>query len=133
MPETTMPEVGVFLLTSSQTPGKIKKGDYRYILVCHGKGESREGSGILFDTTGNRLILTCAIEALGRITRPCMITIHTDCRYLINSHGQLERWKSAGWKRPSGELKNADLWQQLHKALKEHLVRYRFENMDKYR
>lgn len=131
MPEMKMPEVGAFLFTSTKTPGKIKEGTYWYKLICYGK--PADGKGTLINTTGNRLILTCAIEAVERLTKPCMITIFTDCRYLINSHGQLERWKSADWKRPSGELKNVDLWQRLYKALKRHLVRYRYENMDKYR
>lgn len=60
-----------------------------------------------------------------------MITIHTDCRYLINN--KMQEWKAAGWKRQGGDLKNADLWQQLYELQKPHAVRYHFENMDLYR
>lgn len=121
-------QVDIFLVISSRTPGKQKKAGYKYILVCNGR--TLEGSGELKDTTGHRLLLTCAIEALKRMTRPSMITIHTDCRYLINN--KMQEWKDAGWKRQGGELKNADLWQQLYNLQKPHAVRYHFENMDKF-
>lgn len=122
-------QVDIFLVISSRTPGKQKKAGYKYILVCN--GYTLEGNGELKDTTGHRLAMTCEIEALKRMTKPSMITIHTDCRYLINN--KMKEWKDAGWKRQGGELKNADLWQQLYELQKPHAVRYHFENMDKYR
>lgn len=122
-------QVDIFLVISSRTPGKTKKADYKYILVCNGR--SVEGTGELTDTTGHRLVMTCAIEALKRMTKPSMITIHTDCRYLLNN--KMQEWKEAGWRRQGGELKNADLWQQLYDLQKQHAVRYHYENMDKYR
>lgn len=125
-----MQQVDIYLVISSKAPA-TKKAWYKYMLVC--KGHPLEGKGELQNTTGHRLVMTCAIEALKRMNRPSMITIHTDCRYLINSHGQLRQWKDAGWERPHGELKNADLWQQLFELQKDHVLRYHFENMDKYR
>ncbi len=122
-------QVDIFLVISSRTPGKTKKAGYRYILVCN--GHSIDGYGELTDTTGHRLVMTCAIEALKRMTKPAMITIHTDCRYLINN--KMQDWKAAGWKRQGGNLKNADLWQQLYDLQKPHAVRYHFENMALYR
>ena len=121
-------QVDIFLITSSHSPGKTKKAWYRYILVCGGR--SVTGKGELTATTGHRLVLTCAIEALRRMTRPSMVTVHTDCRYLISNH--MAEWAAAGWKRPGGELKNADLWEELYGLQKNHAVRYHFENMDKY-
>lgn len=122
-------QVDIFLVISSRTPGKTKKAGYKYILVCNGR--SVEGTGELTDTTGHRLVMICAIEALKRMTKPSMITIHTDCRYLINN--KMQEWKDAGWKRQGGELKNADLWKQLYDLQKPHAVRYHYENMDNYR
>lgn len=122
-------QVDIFLITSSKTSGKIKRAGYKYILVC--KNRTCEGSGELINTTGHRLVMTCAIEALKRMTKASMITIHTDCRYLINN--KMQEWKDAGWKRQGGELKNADLWRQLYELQKPHAVRYHFENMDIFR
>lgn len=123
-------QVDIFLVISSRAPGKQRKAKYRYILVCNGR--SAEGSGELSDTTGHRLLLTCAIEALKRMTKPSMITIHTDCGYLINN--RLQEWKESGWKRTDGkELKNEDLWQQFYDLQKPHAIRYRFECMEMYK
>lgn len=126
-----MQEVGIFLAVSSHSPGKIKRGWYKYIMVC-GDYTVEKKAGTK-ETTGNRLAMICAIEALKRMRKPSVITIHTDCRYLINGHGNLQAWKDNGWKRRDGrKLKNTDLWQQLSDLQKNHAVRYRFENMDQY-
>lgn len=122
-------QVDIFLVISSHSPGKIKKAWYKYILVCNGR--TLEDKGELTNTTGNRLALTCVNEALGRMNRPSMITIHTDSGYLTNN--RLQSWKENGWKRPGGELKNADLWQQFDALQKGHAIRWHYENMDKYR
>lgn len=121
--------VDIFLIISSRSPGKTKKAWYKYIMICNGR--ALEDKGELSQTTGHRLILTCIIEALKRMTKPCKIVIHTDCRYLIDN--RMQKWKEAGWKRPTGKLKNADLWQQLYDLQRNHEISYYFENMDKYR
>lgn len=121
-------KVDIFLIISSRSPGKTKKAWYKYIMVCN--GHTLTDKGELTNTTGHRLVLTCAIEALKRMNKPSMITFYTDCNYLINN--RLQEWKDAGWKRSSGKLKNADLWQQLYDLQKPHAIRWRYENMDKY-
>jgi ribonuclease HI len=125
-----MKTVSIFIWTSTKAP-KARKAGYQYILVCDGhtlkdKGEAR-------DTTGNRLVLTCAIEAFRRMTRPSVITIFTDSRYLIRGQESLSGWARNGWKRPGGrKLKNTDLWQELYELEKIHAVRCRYEWMDPY-
>lgn len=125
-----MQQVDIFLTISTKAPS-TKKASYKYILACN--GHTLTGTGDLTNTTGHRLVMTCAIEALKRMKKPAMITIHTDCRYLINGHRNLQIWKEAGWTRATGELKNADLWQQLFELQKGHAVRYRYENMESYK
>lgn len=122
-------QVDIFLTISAKTTGKIKQGNYKYMLICGSC--TKEWEGELRNTTGNRLALACCIEALGHMTKPSMITIHTDWRYLLNNH--LQEWKDKGWKRPTGKLKNADLWQQLYDLQKPHAIRWHYENMDIYR
>lgn len=120
------PKVDIFLIVSSKTPGKIKKASYQYILVYNGRSRSQNGE--LTNTTGGRLILTCAIEALKRMTKLSMITIHTDSYYLINGYKSLQARKGQG-----GMLKNDDLWQQLAAVKKGHAIQWCFENMDLYK
>lgn len=123
--------VHIFLVISSRSPGKKKRAGYRYILVY--RGHTLTGEGKLFDTTGHRLVMACAVEALKRMKKPSEIVIHTDCRYLINGSENLSKWKAAGWHRERGELKNADLWQQLEELQRDHLVTYKFDNMEPYK
>lgn len=122
-----MPKVDIFLLTSTKSMGKIKKAGYRYILIYN--GHTQEGKGTQEETTGNRLILTCAIEALKRMTKLSMITIHTDSGYFINGHKKLQTWKQNGWK----GIKNVDLWQQFDKAQKGHAIQCCYEDMSIYK
>lgn len=124
-------EVSIFLVVSTRTPGKTKKAGYKYILAC--KDRTLTGGGEIKSTTGHRLIMSCLIEALKRMTRPSMITVYTDCRYLINNFQHLQEWQTAGWRRQGGELKNVDLWQQIEQLARGHAIRWVFENMDKYR
>lgn len=127
-----MQKVDIFLVLSTRATGKIKKAEYKYILVCN--GHSLTGNGTVTDTTGNRLALICTTEALKRMNKASLITIYTDSYYLINGYKNLEARKANGWKRPGGQtVKNADLWQQLHELQKIHAVRYQFEDMEKYR
>lgn len=127
-----MQEVGIFLVRASCTPGKIRNAWYKYIMVCG--NHTIEEKVEVKETTGNRLVMLCAVDALKRMRKTSVITIYTDCRYLINGHGYLQEWKDNGWKKRDGrKLKNVELWQQLYDLQKNHAVRYRFENMEKYR
>lgn len=125
-------QVDVFLTTSAHSPGRVRKGQYKYILVCN--GHTLEGKGELDNATGNQLALVCAIEALKRMARPSVITIHTDSHYLIDGNEKLLKRRDAGWRREDGkELKNLSLWQQLYSLQKNHAARYHFECMDMYK
>ena len=126
-----MKQVHIFLITSAKTPGRHKEAWYRYILVCDGK--TLDQQEYAKDISGNRLIMACAIEALKRMTKPAMITIHTDSYYLTSGHGKLARWKDDGWKRQNKkEVKNADLWKQLEALMRPHAVRFKVEPMEMY-
>lgn len=78
------------------------------------------------NTTNNRMELTAAIRALEALTRPASVRLHTDSQYLQKgiSHW-IENWQRNGWltsdKRP---VKNADLWQQLHRLAAQHRVQW---------
>lgn len=71
---------------------------------------------MLEEATQARLTLTALIEAISRLTKPCVIKILTDCSSIqigINQ-GWVYEWQRAGWKTAHGaEVKNADLWKQL--------------------
>ena len=114
-------QVDIFLFTSSRAPS-VSTGRYEYVLFC--RGQALADGGETGPITGHRLALTCAGAALKRMTKPAEITIHTDCRYLINGLTQLRTWKGLDWTKPGGApLKNADLWKQLADLTAEHEIK----------
>lgn len=121
-----MQQVDIYLWVSTRAP-KAREAEYRYLLTC---GNHRvSGRERVTETTGHRLVLQCAIAALGRMVRPAVITVHTDCRLLINSHAYLQRWAADGWSRQNGEpVKNVDLWKLLVEKEGAHAIRYHFDS-----
>lgn len=126
-----MKDVDIFLTISARSPGKQRRGWYRYIMTC--KGGTTEGKDYIKKVTGNQLIIHCAIEALKRMTQPSVITIHTESNYLINGWKNLTAWKKNGWRRSDGKaLKNTELWIELEELAQPHAVRFHFEPMYPY-
>ena len=78
--------------------------------------------------THNRMELMAVIEALGTLTRPCNVVLHTDSQYVQKGISEwIHGWKKRGWKTASKEpVKNADLWQALDAAQARHQVEWRW-------
>ena len=68
------------------------------------------------------------IEALGILTRPCDVVLHTDSQYVQKGISEwIHGWKKRGWKTASKEpVKNEDLWRALDAAQAEHKVDWRW-------
>ncbi len=110
----------VIIYTDGACSGNPGPGGWAAILKC---GEySKEISGGERATTNNRMELKGVITALETLKRPCKVTIYTDSQYIVNAinKGWLRSWKSRGWKRKDGELKNTELWQRLDELLAIH-------------
>ena len=94
-------------------------------LLLYGEHE-KELTGGAMNTTNNRMELTAAIEALGALTRPCTVKLHTDSTYVRDGimkwvHG----WKKNGWRTANKKpVKNSDLWQALEAAVRKHDVEW---------
>jgi ribonuclease HI len=75
-------------------------------------------------TTNNRMELQAVIEALGALTRPCRVRLHTDSQYVQKGMTEwLPGWKRRNWRTAAGEpVKNADLWQTLETAATRHSI-----------
>jgi len=69
-----------------------------------------------------------AICALRSLTKPSVVTIHTDSRYLMDGVTQwMKRWKANGWKTADKKpVKNNDLWLALDEATAPHQVTWRW-------
>lgn len=74
-------------------------------------------AGSAVDTTNNRMELQGVIEACKyMLVADCgSATILCDSSYVVNGlRDSIHQWKQLGWRRAAGELKNADLWQELY-------------------
>lgn len=98
------------------------------VLIHPPSRKALERAGGEADTTNNRMEMLGAIEALQAVDRGGIeILICTDSRYLIDCCTKwMQAWKSAGWVRKSGALKNVDLLQQLDELLPRHTVRWQW-------
>ena len=76
-------------------------------------------------TTNNRMELTAAIRALELLREPCLVTLHSDSRYLVDAmvKGWARGWQARGWRRRGDEkAKNPELWEQLLALCSRHSV-----------
>ena len=81
-------------------------------------------SGSAPDTTNNRMELQAAISALNALTKPCDVTLSTDSVYVRDGITKwIFGWQKNGWKNASKKpVANADLWQDLLKAVRPHRI-----------
>jgi ribonuclease HI len=92
-------------------------------LLRYGKAEKELFGGESL-TTNNRMELTAVIEALCVLKRNCEVEVHTDSQYVQKGITEwISGWKARGWKTADKKpVKNADLWQALDEAAREHRV-----------
>ena len=96
-------------------------------LIRHGDKE-KEISGGEPETTNNRMELRAAIEALNALNRPCKVTLSIDSKYVKDGITQwIFGWQKNGWRTAARKpVKNADLWQELLKAVEPHQIEWRW-------
>ena len=84
----------------------------------------REMAGHEAHTTNNRMELTAVIRAFGALKEPCHVALHTDSRYVIDGITKwIFGWQKNGWKNAAKKpVLNADLWQQLWDATRQHRI-----------
>lgn len=90
------------------------------------RGQEKELYGGETDTTNNRMELLAAIQGLETLTRPCVVTLYTDSKYVMQGITEwISNWKARGWKTASKKpVKNVDLWQRLDQARDRHQVKW---------
>ena len=80
-------------------------------------------------TTNNRMEILAAIRALENLTEPCVVTLHSDSKYLVDAmiKGWAEKWRADGWKRgKDGKAANPDLWACLLELAATHRVTFKW-------
>lgn len=120
--DTAPKRVEVF--TDGACSGNPGPGGWGAILRYN--GVEKELSGGHRDTTNNRMEMMAVVMALESLTRPCVVHICTDSRYVIDGVEKwLDGWKKRGWKTAGREpVKNAELWKRLDAAVRAHTVTF---------
>lgn len=112
----------VCLYTDGACRGNPGPGGWGAILV-YGRYE-KELSGGEPETTNNRMELLAAIEGLGALKEPCIVSLYSDSKYLCDAYneGWINNWLVNGWNK--GKVKNPDLWERLHALTEVHRVTF---------
>jgi ribonuclease HI len=84
------------------------------VLLRHGDIE-KELCGGEEQTTNNRMELMAVIKALMALKKSCVVTIHTDSKYVHDGISVwLAKWKKNNWRTSNKKpVKNQDLWEEL--------------------
>lgn len=94
--------------------------------VLHAGRHKKEIYGYELETTNNRMEIMAAIEALKALKQESEVTIYTDSKYLQQGISDwIDNWIKNNWVGSNKKLvKNADLWQTLHKLSEMHAVEW---------
>ncbi len=108
----------VQLYTDGACRGNPGRGGWGAILV-YGKFE-KVMSGGERETTNNRMELMAAIEGLRALKEPCIVTLYSDSKYLVDAYN--EGWIYGWEKKDFAKVKNPDLWHILLQLTRTHKV-----------
>lgn len=118
-------EEKVIIYTDGACSGNPGPGGWGAILMY--KGNRKEISGGMKNTTNNIMEVTAVIEALKCLKVESNVSVYSDSAYTVNAfkQGWIYNWIKKGWKTASGEpVKNKELWQELYDLTKKHKVEF---------
>lgn len=115
----------VIIYTDGACSGNPGPGGWGTILMY--KGNKKEISGGMANTTNNIMELTAVIEGLKLLKFPCEVDLYSDSAYVVNcfKQGWIYNWVKNDWKTSSKEpVKNKEIWQELYELAKIHKVNF---------
>jgi ribonuclease HI len=70
--------------------------------------------------------MMAVIEALKALSKPCIIDLYTDSKYVMDGVTQwMDGWKAKGWKTAAKKpVKNQDLWEHIDSEMARHTVNW---------
>ncbi|MBQ9468336.1 MAG: ribonuclease HI [Clostridia bacterium] len=123
MAKKEKPRVSIY--TDGACRGNPGPGGYGSILVYKGVEKELSGGEIL--TTNNRMELMGAIVALEALKTPCVVTLTSDSKYLVDGmvNGWAKKWQEQSWIRSDKKpALNPDLWSRLLQLCEKHEVTF---------
>ena len=114
-------EVHIYISAGSRCPKKMyRNASYRLEVETAAGIKWRSGESWA-EMTLHQAELMALAGALGRLTKPCCLTIHTISGYLCSSlrEGRPWKWAKSGWTTAKGEaVANRAEWLEVLKILK---------------
>ena len=119
-----LPKVEIF--TDGACKGNPGPGGWGAVLRMGTKERDLSGGEKL--TTNNRMEMMAAIEGLKALKRPCHVVLTTDSVYVRDGITKwIFGWQKNGWRTADKKpVKNADLWQELLAAAKDHRIEWKW-------
>jgi ribonuclease HI len=114
----------IHIFTAVSLDGKSGTGGWCAVLRY--RRRTRVLTGTEDNSTGNRLHLLAAVEALAAVRRPLPIHLYTHSGYLRDGATRwIRRWAAEGWQTAEGRaVRNRDLWQRIGPLCKRSRVRW---------
>lgn len=121
----TAPHATITIYTDGACKGNPGPGGWGAWLRSSG-GHEKELWGGESLTTNNRMELTAVIRALEALSRPCIVRLHTDSKYVQKGISEwIHAWKLRGWRTADKKpVKNEDLWKELDALAQNHRVEW---------
>lgn len=91
-------------------------------------GKQKDLYGADPESTNNRMELMAVIQALEALTRPHVVKVYTDSKYVLDGITKwMPNWKKKAWKTAAKKpVKNVDLWQRLDAAVQSNDVSWQW-------
>lgn len=109
------------------TDGSFRRpsyGAWAAIILDENRKELVELSGVMWDTTINRMELMAIIEAVTSIDEPADIDLYSDSLYCVKSIvSWIKVWRDNDWKNWEDiPIKNADMMKTLWDLMQKHTI-----------
>lgn len=101
-------------------------GPGTWAVVLEQGDDTRQLSGVVEQTTNNRMELLAAIEGLCMLPPQSEVQVFTTSDYLYQGvTGWIRGWRRANWVKKDGSpVANVDLWQRLDRVMADYRVRW---------
>lgn len=120
----------VTMYTDGACSGNPGPGGYGLILQYtdkNGKIHEKTMSEGFSSTTNNRMELYAVIKGFELLIKPCEVDVYSDSQYVVKAfnEGWIADWVRMRFRRgKANEVKNADLWERLLKAMAPHKAHF---------
>jgi len=122
-PVTPPARAKVVIYTDGSNIGQPGPGGWAALLIG-ADGTRKELSGPMVSATNNQAELTAVIKGLEALRKPCKVKLYSDSKYVVDGISQyLNKWVRNGWRTTTGDVKNRELWEQVHQLCQKHEVK----------